>query len=42
MASEFMVKCADHNIEIPKIVFHNIAENIKINVAATYAAIPSK
>jgi polyisoprenoid-binding protein YceI len=42
MASVFMVKCADHNIEIPKIVFHNIAENIKINVAATYAVTPSK
>jgi len=37
MKSEFMVKCADHHIEIPKIVFHNIAESIKINVAATYA-----
>jgi polyisoprenoid-binding protein YceI len=42
MASEFMVKCVDHNIQIPKIVFHNIAESIKINVAATYAAVPSK
>lgn len=43
MASEFMVKCADHNIQIPKIVFHNIAENIQIKVAATYTAIsPAK
>ena len=42
IASEFMVKCADHNIEIPKIVFHNIAESIKITVAATYTAVPSK
>ena len=37
MKSEFMVKCADHHIDIPKIVFHNIAESIKINVAATYS-----
>jgi polyisoprenoid-binding protein YceI len=36
MKSEFMVKCADHHIDIPRIVFHNIAETIKINVAATY------
>jgi len=42
LASEFMVKCADHNIEIPKIVFHNIAESIKITVAATYTPVPSK
>lgn len=41
MASEFMVKCVDHNIQIPKIVFHNIAESIKINVAATYTAVPA-
>lgn len=38
MTSEFMVKCADHHIDIPKIVFHNIAESIKINVTATYSA----
>ncbi|HEY8931150.1 MAG TPA: YceI family protein [Mucilaginibacter sp.] len=37
MKSEFMVKCADHHIDIPRIVFHNIAESIKITVAATYA-----
>ncbi|MDB5134094.1 MAG: YceI family protein [Mucilaginibacter sp.] len=37
ITSEFMVKCADHHIEIPKIVFHNIAESIRIRVAATYA-----
>jgi len=36
MTSEFMVKCADHHISIPQIVFHNIAESIKINVSATY------
>jgi hypothetical protein len=37
MASEFMVKCADHRIDIPQIVFHNIAESIRIRIAATYA-----
>jgi len=36
MTSEFMVKCADHHIEIPQIVFHHIAESIRIRVAATY------
>jgi YceI-like domain len=36
MISEFMVKCADHHITIPQIVFHNIAESIKMNVSATY------
>ncbi|MDO3643404.1 YceI family protein [Mucilaginibacter sp. L3T2-6] len=36
MKSEFMVKCADHHIDIPRIVFHNIAETIKITVAAMY------
>lgn len=39
MTSEFMVKCADHKIEIPQIVFHNIAESIKMNVSATYSDI---
>ena len=38
MSAEFMVKCTDHHIEIPKIVFHNIAESIKMNVDATYSA----
>ncbi|WP_428330857.1 YceI family protein [Mucilaginibacter sp.] len=37
MTSEFMVKCADHHIDIPQLVFHNIAESIKMNVSATYA-----
>jgi len=36
MTSEFMVRCADHHISIPQLVFHNIAESIKMNVAATY------
>jgi polyisoprenoid-binding protein YceI len=39
LTAEFMVKCADHNIEIPRLVFHNIAESIKMNVSATYAVI---
>jgi hypothetical protein len=38
MASEFMVKCVDHRIDIPQIVFHHIAESIKVNVTATYSA----
>lgn len=37
MTSEFMVKCADHHIDIPQIVFHNIAESIRVRVAATYS-----
>jgi hypothetical protein len=37
MASEFMVKCADHHIDIPQILFYHIAESIKIDVSATYS-----
>jgi polyisoprenoid-binding protein YceI len=37
MTSEFMVKCVDHHIDIPQIVFHHIAESIKMNVSATYS-----
>ncbi|GAB2698631.1 YceI family protein [Mucilaginibacter koreensis] len=36
MNSTFMVKCKDHNIEIPKLVFEKIAETIQVEVAATY------
>jgi len=36
MTASFVVKCADHRIDIPRIVFHNIAEEIKIDVSATY------
>ncbi len=36
MSSEFMVKCVDHHIEIPQIVFHHIAESIRVRVSATY------
>jgi hypothetical protein len=39
MSSEFMVKCVDHHIDIPKLVFKNIAESIKMNVNATYTAV---
>ena len=38
MTSEFFVKCADHHIDIPAIVFHHIAENIRVRVSATYNA----
>lgn len=41
MASEFMVKCADHKIEIPTLVFKKIAESIKMNVSATYTVAKS-
>lgn len=37
MTSEFMVKCVDHHIDIPKLVFYNIAESIKMNVSAVYS-----
>jgi hypothetical protein len=37
MASEFQVKCADHKIKIPQLVFHNIAESIRMNLTATYS-----
>jgi len=36
MSSEFMVKCADHHIDIPQILFYHIAESIKVTVLATY------
>ena len=36
--SEFMIKTADHKIEIPKLVWEKIAEEIKVNVAAEFAA----
>jgi hypothetical protein len=36
MTSAFIVKCADHHIEIPQLVFHNIAESIQIKVEANY------
>lgn len=39
ITSEFMVKCTDHHIEIPQIVFHHIAESIRIRVMATYTVL---
>lgn len=36
MTSEFVVKCADHNVETPKILFHHIAKEVTISVSATY------
>jgi len=41
MTSEFMVKCVDHRIDIPTLVFKNIAESIKMNVSATYSVVKS-
>jgi hypothetical protein len=38
ITSEFMVKCADHKIEIPKLVFQKIAESLKVTVSANYTA----
>jgi hypothetical protein len=38
MSSEFTVKCANHHIDIPQILFYHIAEIIKVNVSATYNA----
>ena len=38
MTSEFYVKCGDHRIDIPQILFYHIAENIRVNVSATYTA----
>lgn len=36
--SEFMVKTADHKIEIPQLVWEKIAEEIKINVLTDYVS----
>ncbi|QXV66609.1 YceI family protein [Mucilaginibacter sp. 21P] len=37
LTSEFMVACKDHKIDIPTLVFKNIAETIKVNVTAAYS-----
>ena len=42
MASEFIINCADHHIDIPQILFYHVAENIKINVSATYSLFINK
>ncbi len=35
--SKFMVKLKDFNIEVPKIVFQNIAEEIQVTMTSTYS-----
>jgi polyisoprenoid-binding protein YceI len=37
LTAEFMVACKDHKIEIPTLVFHNIAETIRVQVSAAYS-----
>ena len=37
LSSEFMVACKDHKIDIPTLVFRNIAETIRVQVNATYS-----
>jgi hypothetical protein len=37
LSSEFIVACKDHKIEIPTLVFHNIAETIRVQVNAAYS-----
>jgi polyisoprenoid-binding protein YceI len=37
LISEFVVACKDHNIDIPTLVFQNIAETIRIQVSAIYS-----
>ena len=39
--SEFEVACKDHNIEIPKILWKNIAEVVRVRVKANYTKIRS-
>lgn len=40
MSSVFMVRCKDHRIDIPTLVFQKIAESIKVTVTADYSATP--
>lgn len=42
MSAEFMVLCKDHKIDIPTIVFKNIAESIRVQVAANYTLYKAK
>ncbi|MBC7389905.1 MAG: YceI family protein [Opitutaceae bacterium] len=37
-SSEFLIKTEDHKIEIPKLVWEKIAEEIKVNVSTEYLA----
>lgn len=39
LESEFMVKCEDHDIRIPRILWENIAEVIEVTVNAEYKII---
>jgi len=34
--SEFLIKTEDHKIEIPKLVWEKIAEEIKVNVSTEF------
>ena len=42
VTSTFKVACADHNVEIPKIVTEKIAEVLDIKVSAVYSPYQSK
>ncbi len=39
ISSVFEVKCQDHNIKIPALVFKNIAETIKITLKGTFSTV---
>jgi len=38
VSSDFQVNCQDHQIEIPTLVFKNIAETIKVTLKGTFSA----
>lgn len=38
ITSKFNVLCKDHNIEIPQLVFQNIAESIQVTISGTFSA----
>ena len=40
--SKFLVKLKDYNIEVPKVVFQNIAEDIQVTLTSTYSAYVKK
>lgn len=37
--SEFDVRCQDHNIKIPALVFKNIAETIRVTLKGTFSTV---
>jgi hypothetical protein len=41
ISSKFKVKCVDYNIEIPKLVFAKIAEEIEVTVKAKFELMKS-